>query len=75
MMAKLTTRLNDIAAHLDSLHSLLICLAQANEGHEAADLLVAGSFYAVSNSVRHEQTALDAVIEELEAAQREGGAS
>jgi hypothetical protein len=60
-----TQRLNAVAAHLDSLHDLLIKLAQGSEGERGDDLTLAGTFYSLANSVESEKEALDAAIETI----------
>lgn len=60
------TRLNLIAAHLSSLHDLLIKLAQGHEGERGDDLLMAGTFYSLANSIDGEKIKLDAEIDAIE---------
>ena len=56
-------RFNLVAANLGALHDLMIKLAQGNEGCEGDDLLLAGTFYSLANSVEREKDSLDAAIE------------
>lgn len=67
-------RLKWVAAHLDSLESLCIKLAQGHEGNKGDDLMLAGTFYSISNSIEREKTAMNAVIHEQEMGPK-GGAS
>ena len=56
-------RLNEISAHLDSLHSLVTRLAQDSEGdHDGADLILAGTFYSIGNAIWAEKEGIDAVL-------------
>lgn len=61
-----TTALNSVAAHLGSLHDLLIKLAQGNEGDDGDDLTLAGTFYSLANSIDCERVVLDAEIDKIE---------